>query len=192
MPGCPTTPTSFPPQCGHPSPLPPDTLPDPESDTKAVRATTATNPSWPMIHRRDTGPDTQMPRSGFLGRVPAGTPSPLLRAPGFRSPLPGSYRAGTTSWLLPPGSSASSSPAGWDRPLQARLLSLSCSWAAAAHPFVLPVPDHHDHDCSQGLGGESRGPRSVGRRATRPWIGPRPWASPPGVTALSLSGRDLF
>lgn len=63
-------------------------------------------------------------------------------------------------------------------------VSLSCSWAAAAHPFVLPVPDHHDHDRSQGLGGESRGPRSVGRRATRPWIGPHPWASPPGVTAL--------
>ena len=136
MPGCPTTPTSFPPQCGHPSPLPPDTLPDPESDTKAVRATTATNPSWPMIHRRDTGPDTQMPRSGFLGRVPAGTPSPLLRAPGFRSPLPGSYRAGTTSWLLPPGSSASSSPAGWDRPLQARLLSLSL---AVGPPLLIPL-----------------------------------------------------
>lgn len=37
------------------------------------------------------------------------------------------------------------------------LCPLSHSWAAAAHPHVLPVSNHHDHDRPQRLGGKSPG-----------------------------------
>lgn len=84
-----------------------------------------------------------------------------------------------------------------------KCLSLSCSWAAAAHPHVFPVPDHHDHDRAQELGGESGtqlawhgeegdwdrwtwGPYAASSCASVEPAGP--YASPPWGSCLS--GKD--
>lgn len=129
-------------------PTPPPAAPsDPGIAPKPVRAGRAGHPEQtaPGIRcRRD--PEAQAPTLGGPGGWGRVLPAPPQAQVAASAWVPHSVLAG-----LPP----TERPGAPGQDASKRLCSPH-SWATTAHPCVLPVPDHHDHDRTPRLGGESR------------------------------------